>query len=227
MRFTGLLSILLCLMGETAFAQTAEQRRVRRVEVDAGGGWLGGAGLGSAEANLRASEAARRPVRLFGTDSRFAPAPTYHLRAGFAFTRRIGVEGGLMRSQPDIRTSLSEDAEGAPPITIAERADQYVIDAGVVILLNELRLGGRMIPFVAAGAGYLRQLHEGRTLVEQGRAYYAGGGIKYWLLARNRGFVSAAGVRADARAYLMSGGISFEDRPRPHVAISGSVFVAF
>jgi hypothetical protein len=208
-------------------AQMTEQRRVRRVEVDAGGGILGGAALGSADANLRASDSARRPFRLFSTGSRFASAPTVHMRAGFAFTRRIGVEGGLMVSRPDLRTSISADVEGAPAVTIAERVDQYVIDAGVVIMLGELGFSGRTIPFVAAGAGYLRQLHEGQTLVEQGQVYHAGGGVKHWLLARDRGFISAAGLRADARVYLMSGGIAFENRPRPHVAISGSVFVTF
>jgi hypothetical protein len=208
-------------------AQTADQRRVRRVEVEAGGGILRGADLGSADANLRASDPARRPVRLFSAGSRFASAPTVHVRAGFAVTRRIGVEGGVMLSHPDLRTSISADAEDTPPITIAERIDQYNIDVGVVVMLSELSLGGRTVPFVAAGAGYLRQLHEGQTVVEQGRAYHAGGGVKHWLLSRDRGFITAAGVRADARVYLMSKGISFEDRLRPHVSISGSVFVAF
>jgi hypothetical protein len=209
------------------YAQTVDERRVRRVEVDAGGGRLGGAGLGSTDANLRAGDPARRPFRLFSTGSRFASAPTFHVRAGFAFNRRIGVEGGLMLSRPDIRTSISADVEDAPPITIAERVDQYGIDATLVVMISELRLGGRTVPFVAAGAGYLRQLHEGLTVVEQGHAYHAGGGVKHWLLARDQGVISAAGLRADARVYLMSGGIAFEDRPRPHVAISGSVFVTF
>lgn len=209
-----------------AYAQTLDARRVRRVEVDAGGGWLGGAGLGSADANLRASDPARRSFRLFTTGSRFAPTPTFHVKAGFAVNRRIGVEGGLLFSRPDIRTSVSADVEGAPAVTVAERVDQYVVDANVVIMLTELGLGGRTIPFVAGGAGYLRKLHEGLTLVEQGRVYHAGGGVKHWLLARDRGVVSAAGVRADAGLYLMSGGIAVEDRPRPNVAISGSIFVA-
>ncbi|MBI2827816.1 MAG: hypothetical protein HYX77_00915 [Acidobacteria bacterium] len=210
-----------------AYAQTAEPRRVGRVEVDAGGGKLGGADLGSADANLRASDPARRSFRLFSTESRFASAPTFHVRAGFAFNRRIGVEGGLMVSRPDIRTPVSADVEDAPAITVTGRVGQYAIDAGVVVMISELRLGSRTVPFVAAGAGYLRQLHEGQTLVEQGHVYHAGGGVKHWLLTRDRGFISAAGLRADARLYLMSGGIAFEDRARPHAAISGSVFVAF
>ena len=218
---------MLLVFALPVYAQTPDQRPVRRVEVDAGGGWLGGAGLGSADANLRAGDAAQQPFRLFSTRSRFAPAPTVHVRAGVAFNRRIGVEGGLTMSRPDIRTSVSADVEGAPPITIAEQIDQYAIDAGVIVMLNELRVGERTVPFASAGAGYVRQLHEGQSLVEQGLVYHAGGGVKHWLLARDRGFISAAGLRADARVYLMSGGIAFEDRARPHAAVSGSVFVAF
>jgi len=226
-RGASLILAVLLLGALPAHAQTTGQRPVRRVEVDAGGGFLGGAGLGSADANLRAGDPVRRPFRLFSTGSRFASAPTFHVRAGFAFSRRIGVEGGLMLSRPDIRTSISADVEDAPQITIAERVDQYGIDASVVVMVSELSLGGRTVPFVAAGAGYLRQLHEGLTVVEQGHVYHAGGGVKHWLLSRDRGILSGAGVRADARLYLMAGGIAFEDRPRPHVAVSGSVFVTF
>ena len=197
------------------------------MEIEAGGGMLSGARLGSADANLRANDPARRPMRLFSTGSRIASARTLQVRAGFAFNRRIGVEGGLRLSYPDIRTTVSEDLEGAPPITVAERIDQYNIDASVVIMLSELGLGRRTVPFVAAGGGYLRQLHEGQILVEQGQVYHVGGGVKHWLLVRDRGFVSAAGLRADARLDLLSGGIAFERRSRPRAAVSGGVFVIF
>ena len=66
-------------------------------------------------------------------------------------------------------------------------------------MLDELRMGPRLVPFAAAGGGYLRQLHEGQTLVEQGQVYHAGGGLKYWLLTRKVGAVRSAGLRTDAR----------------------------
>jgi hypothetical protein len=198
-----------------------------RFEVDAGGGWLGGATLGSRDANLRAPSQSPSSFRLFTVESRIEAAPTFHVKAGFALSRRFGVEGGLTFSHPELRASVSNDAEAAPPITIAERIDQYSVDAGVIIMISELALGSRTLPFATAGAGYLRQLHEGRTVVEQGVVVHAGGGIKHWLLARDQGFISGAGLRMDARLYLMSDGIAFEDRPRSHGAISGGVFVAF
>jgi len=198
---------------------------VARFEIDAGGGWLGGARLGARDADLRA--AAPAPFRLFSVDSRFEAAPTLHVKAGVAFSRRLGVEAGITLSHPELRASVSNDAEAAPPITIAERIDQYSVDASVIVMIGELAIGRRTVPFVAAGLGYLRQLHEGRTVVEEGRVFQAGGGIKHWLMARDQGFISGAGLRVDARLYLVSGGIAFEDRPRPHGAVSGSVFLTF
>ena len=130
-------------------------------------------------------------------------------------------------SRPELRASVSSDAESAPPITIAERVDQYGLDASVIVMINELAVGSRTLPFVVAGAGFLRQLHEGRTVVEQGPLFHAGGGIKHWVVARARGVITGAGLRADARLYLMPGGISFEDSPRPHAAMSGSIFLTF
>jgi hypothetical protein len=83
------------------------------------------------------------------------------------------------------------------------------------------------VPFAAAGIGYLRQLHEGLTLVEQGHLYHLGGGLKHWLAVRDRGRIRALGVRTDARLYLLRDGIAFKDRPRPLGAISGSLFIDF
>ena len=51
--------------------------------------------------------------------------------------------------------------------------------------------------------------------------------MKHWLLARDRGVIKAAGLRVDARLYLLTAGITFDDGPRPQGAISGSVFVTF
>jgi hypothetical protein len=210
-----------------AAAQTSDPLPIGRFEVDAGGGWLGGARLGSGDANLRAPAPAPATFRLFSVDSRFAAAPTVHLKAGFAFSRRLGVEAGVTLSHPELRASVTNDAEAAPAITIAERIDQYSVDASVIVMIGELALGRRTLPFAAAGAGYLRQLHEGRTVVEEGQVFHAGGGIKHWLMARDQGFISGAGLRVDVRLYLMSGGIAFEDHPRPHGAVSGSVFLTF
>lgn len=219
--------LLACAIPGAAHAQAADGRPVRRVEIDAGAGLLGGAALGSRDANLRANAQPRQPFRLFTAESRFARAPEFHVRTAFALSRRFGVEGGITWSRPDVRSSISADAEGAPPITSVERVDQYFFDASFLMMIDALRVGTRLVPFVAAGGGYLRQLHEGQTVIEHGQVYHAGGGVKYWLLARSRGAIRATGLRGDARLHVMRGGIALEEGPRPHVAFSGSMFVAF
>ena len=208
-------------------AQAAVDRPVRRIEADAGAGILGGGGLGSADANLRRNDPVRQTFRLFTTSSDVGRAPLWLVRLAFPLSRRFAIEGALTKATPDVRVSATSDFEGAPSITTTETIDQYFIDGSVVVMLDELRIGTRAVPFVAAGGGYLRQLHEGQRLVEQGEVYHAGGGIKYWLLTRKAGTVRSAGLRADANAYFLRGGISFDDRPRSHVTISGSVFVGF
>lgn len=218
-------AVLFLLLAAPASAQTDPP--VRRLEVELGGGILGGASLGSADANLRANATTAQPFRLFSTASRVSTGRSLHARAGVALNRRFAVEGGVLVSRPQIRTSVSGDAEGAPSLTVDERVDQYFVEATVLVGLEEIRIGNRTVPFLAGGAGYLRQLHEGLTVIEQGRFYHLGGGVKHWLLARDRGFVRAAGLRADARVYVLVSGISFDGRPRPHAAASGSFFLAF
>jgi hypothetical protein len=121
---------------------------------------------------------------------------------------------------------VSADVEGATPVTIVERVDQYVIDAGVVIRLDELCVGA-LVPYVAGGVGYLRQLHEGLAVVEEGHVYHLGGGVKRELLTRAHGVVRAVGVRADARVYFLSGGISLYDGITRHESFSAGVFFKF
>jgi hypothetical protein len=65
------------------------------------------------------------------------------------------------------------------------------------------------------------------TVIEAGRVFHLGGGIKHWFFSRSRGFARAAGARADARLYVSRGGIEIDDGPRSHGAVSGSFFVAF
>ena len=219
-------SLVLAVAAATApaGAQTDEPP-VRRLEVGIGGGWLGGAELGARDAELRQNGPGA--LRLFTSETRLAGAPALDVSVGYALNRRLTVEGGVMLSHPDLQSSISGDSEGAAAITVAERIDQYVVEGRLLVLLEEMRLGQRTVPFVSAGAGYLRQLHDGLTVVEEGHLYHVGGGLKYVLLARRGGFIRGAGLRADARLYFLLSGISFDDGPRPHGWISGAAYLTF
>jgi hypothetical protein len=148
------------------------------------------------------------------------------LRVGVPLGGRYGIEGHASYSHPEIRTDVSSDAEGAPNLTAVERLDQYLIDGGVVAALDWWTRAG-LHPFVTAGGGYLRQLHEGLVVIEDGRVFFAGGGIKHTIHTRPGGFIRGLGARADARLNLLSGGIHIDDNVRRHVSVSGSLFVIF
>lgn len=209
----------------TVLAQTAAgPLPVGRFAVSFGGGFIGGASVGSGDATLRTRQ--DDSYRLFATDSRFAGAGTLETRAGMALTPRYGVEVRVGLSRPELRSVISEDVEGAPALEVAERVDQYVVDGALIITLRGLRIGG-VVPFVAGGAGYLRQLHEGRTLIEEGVVYHLGGGARHSLITRGRAFLKQIGVRVDASLLLLTGGIRIEDEARPHAAVTAALFVTF
>jgi hypothetical protein len=85
----------------------------------------------------------------------------------------------------------------------------------------------RLSPFVRGGAGYLRQVHEERTLVETGQYYDVGGGVKWLAVARTSGLVNAVGARVDVRAMVRRKGIAFDDGGHTSPAVGVSAFVRF
>ena len=194
-----------------------------KFEVSAGGLWLGGAALGSAPAEIRANNLSASAYRLFTTQSRAAAAPGFETRVTYWVTRKLGVEGGLAFVRPELRTSVSGDVEGAGALTIAEQLDQYFVDVSAVWLLDQWRFG-RTLPFVTGGAGYLRQLHEGRTLVETGTVYHVGGGIRHPLVANPRW---SLGLKGQGRIYVLADGVQLAEGTRTHGAVSGAIYVMF
>jgi len=207
------------------FAQTADDAHVHRFEVAAGGLWLGSADLGAEDADLRANRTPSAPFRLFSTDTRADSASGFDGHIGYWLTRSLAVEAGFVFSRPALSTRVTGDAEGAPALAVEEKLDQYFIDAGVVWLIERLRIGQKTVPFVSGGAGYLRQLHEGQTLIETGQVYHVGGGVRYWLRQNPRARIHGMGVRIEGRAYILSSGVQFEERGRTHGALSASFFV--
>ena len=195
---------------------------VRRLDVTIGGGLLTGSDLGHGDANLRAP--GDQAFRLFATSSRVDRSAFLEARIGFALTPRFTVEGRATTARPQLRTDVTNDVEGAPPVTVSEQLSQYVFDGGVLVNLAH---HSRLQPFASVGVGYVRQLHEGLTLIEDGAAYRVGGGIKSPLSMRDSGFIRGTGVRVDAGIEMFSGGAKVADGPRPHAAISGSFFLTF
>jgi hypothetical protein len=215
---------ILLLTSLPAAAQTGGSADGGRFTVSIGAGAVTGAARGARSADERTAGGA--PYRLFNTESRLTTAGSLEARLGWALTPRISIEGRAGLSRPEMQTEISGDAEGAPSLTAVERIERYVFDGGVLVRFERWRVAG-FVPFAAAGAGYLRQLHEDRTLVEQGPVYHVGGGALRWLSVNRSGLMRACGVRADARLSFFNVGASLGDDVRTQAAVSGSFVLAF
>jgi hypothetical protein len=193
-------------------------------EVSGGGVFVGGFDLGSATAELTSNTGTSGgPFTYFDTDNRVDPGTGFLGRIGFYLTRSLAIESGIRYTQPKLKARISGDTEGAQNITAEETFSQYVFDGSAVWHFRGSGAGrGGLTPFVFGGAGYLRELHEGDALVEEGVEYHGGGGVKWWLGARGR-----MGVRAEAGLSIRDGGFDFDDKRRVVPVAAGSFFWVF
>ena len=152
--------------------------------------WAGWAARHSAS-SLRTCEPAASggAYRLFDSETELGAAGSFEARVGIALTRRYGIEGRAAISRPELQTFVSSDAETTGSFTLEEQH-------------RSVRLRRRdrdpsatswatwdMTPFASAGIGYVRQLHEGSELVEDGTLYYVGGGLSRVLLLGRAGLI--------------------------------------
>jgi hypothetical protein len=201
--------------------------RAHAVELDVGAAWLGGVDFGTLDATLTANQSAHAPYTLFKTASSLGATGGVEGRLGFLLTQVVGVEGAFGYARPTLETSVTADVEGAPGTTARERLSQFSVTVSGVAHLWPLLVKGA-VPFVLAGAGYLRELHEGNVLPESGHTLHVGGGLKLPLVVR-RGFVRALGVRLEGRAVFRSGGADLDASKPTRVAgaAGASVIVQF
>jgi hypothetical protein len=199
-----------------------------RLEVGAGAAWWDGYALGDRRAAITGPQTPTgSPVTLFDTSSTVLPGPGAEVRIGWRLFRGIYAEatGGL--GVNDLETRVSNDIEQAPATTVATTLAQITIEGGGLVEVATLRMaGGHLVPFASGGAGYLRQVHEDRVLVETGRTIYVGGGVKWRsAAARPRGLLQRLCVRADARVVSRTAGVDVDDTRRNYITVSASVGV--
>jgi len=210
-----------CASVRPAFAQSGNDGG--RIEISAGGAWVGSLDFGSATAVETTPTLGARP--LFTASTTVAPLPIVEGRVGWRFTRSVTAELEGSYGRPELRIALSNDDENAPPVTASERVQQYTVGGALVW---HLPVGSpRVSPFATAGAGYLRQLHESGTLAQTGRYYQFGGGLTVLIASRGNAFVKTMGIRLDARALIRTNGIAYDDAARAAPVAGASFFVRF
>jgi hypothetical protein len=193
-----------------------------RTELSVGAGFLSGSDLGDADAELRGRTG---PFQLFTTSSRLGASVPLEVRLDFPLGRRFALEVRGAWSRPEVQTSVSDDVEGAPPITLTEQTSQYSLDAGLLYYLARPRPRA-LLPFVSGSVGYVGTVHEDLTLLENGIGVRGGGGVKMPLATGGRGRISGYGIRADAVMVVLANGVA-SGNATTHVAMSGSFYLAF
>jgi hypothetical protein len=219
------LALLGLAFGAPAMAQSAGSAPARgsRVELTGGAVLVGGYGLGDSVAELTPNSGTSG-FEQFTTDNRVHQVVGALAKIGFVVTPAVVVEAGFRFSRPVYEVRVSGDAEGAPDTTIEETLSQYVFDGSVVWNVTRAAFaGGRVVPFLSGGAGYLRELHEEDALVEEGLEYHAGGGLKWWFGTGRRRF----GVRGEGGISIRDGGFDFKDGQRVVPVVSGSLVYTF
>ena len=219
-------AVLACFGASAANAQEAPALRPHRMVIEGGIVWSGGYAVGDLNAQLRgnAPGSTPPPFTLFAASSGLSRTPGVSVRVGVTLTPRLIIEGGGSFGMPRVGFAIAQDPEVGAQRIAGEQLKQYVFDAALAWHLP-LRLGSRAKPFVIGGGGYLRQLHEERTLVETGQIYYGGVGARYWL----RGGAATArafGIRAEVRANVRRGGIDFENQVRVFPALAAHLFLS-
>lgn len=195
-----------------------------KMDLSIGVGFIGSTGLGGTDADLRGPTGG--PFQLFATSSRIGTSIPVEVRLDFLTGPRYVFELRGVWSRPELQTDVSEDIEGAPPLTLVESVDQYSLDIGLLVNLRPPR-ARTMIPFVAGGAGYVAAVHEGLTLLESGMTFRGGGGFKYPLAIRNTGRIKGTGVRVDGGLLGMTSGLATGSGTAFQVAASGSFYFMF
>lgn len=196
-----------------------------RLEASFGALWLGRQVLGSADANE--TTPTNGALKVFSTGSQLASVLGFEGRVAVRLlpTLEVGVEGSY--GVPQLKIAISGDIEGASGVTAVEEVQQFTIGGDVVWYVPVRAMRPRLVPFVAAGVGQLRQMHQERVLLQTGRYLQVGGGVKAFLFSRERGFVNAFGARVDLRALMRTDGVAFDDRRHTSPAFGIAAFVQF
>ena len=225
-RYAALGLLTVCLRAVSADAQTGTRRLAGRMEASGGPIWMGAIPFGSTDATLTGAGGDR--FRLFWTSSELLRATGLEVRVSHRVMRLVHAEISASYARPQLSTTVGSDVENGPSITAAEAITQVTLEGAGLVHLPFVLAGPRILPFVTAGAGYLRQLHEGNTLVQTGRTYHIGGGAKVVLLSRDdRHWLKQVGARLDVRAEIRSGGIALDGRVHASPAVTAGIFGRF
>jgi hypothetical protein len=209
-------ALSLLVMPAIVYAQANE----RRTELGGDLRWLAGIHFEDVNASENAFGGITRTV--FRSATSFDQVACPEVKVIVGLTRALDFEGALAYGRTHLTTRVTQDPE-ASNVTISEPVSAYVLEAGVAAHLGRWR-GGRSVPYVSAGAGYLRQIHDGQTHVEDGASWYVGGGVRIPLNDETARGLKSAALRFELRATILTGGSTLDGSRHLLPSVIGGVF---
>lgn len=177
-------------------------------EIAVGGGFNLGKTYDTQDAHLTPNPSSGQgSFTLFTTDTKLRPAPSAQAYVAVHVTPALAVEGGFQFARPVLETTLSDDFEDAPDVTATTTITQYLFTGSLVYHFG--RPGAKTTPFVAGGAGHVRDVHEGNGLIDTGIEYHGKAGVKLWFGRRQK-----AGLRVEGGVSIRDGGFTLDDDRR-------------
>lgn len=208
------LSLLLC---PPAFAQAPTAR------VEVSGGFRGAAPIRFEPVPATQTTLGGGTLSVFETRSELAASPGAVVRVGVRATSAWWLESSFAVSATRLATRVTRDRDVAP-VTIRETISQYTIEGRVV---RRLPGGGRRLtPFICGGGGYVRLLHDDRTLAEDSWSAHGGGGFDYQF-STSALRSARPGLRVDGRGQLLPRRAALDDRSHVVPVFEATFFVRF
>ena len=209
--------VALCLPGLAAAQVFIKGPRPRpgSVEVSGGGLWTAGQNFPSSAAVLTGNPSTgNSSLDLFSSDPSLESAVGGQGTVAVYITRALAIEGGVQYSRPKLTVSLTDDFEDAPDVTASTTITSYLFTGSLVYHFGT---STRRVPFVAVGAGHVRDVHAGNEVLETGLEFHGKAGMKFWFGPRR-----TAGLRVEGGLSVRDGGFSYDDERRlvPTVAAS-------
>lgn len=199
-----------------ALSTPALAQESSRVEFIVGGVFNGAASAGSVDASL--IDPAGNLLTLFRSTNRIAPGRGVEGMVSARLRERLRLELSVGWGTADFESRISNDFEGAAPITVTQKVNQFTVDVALALRVIQR---GRLDVFLRGGGGGFREITGDRSLVDNGWRASAGGGAQFRLRDAPSGWLGRIALRTDVRVTARGAGIAFGDEG---ARVSPSVF---